>query len=630
MPPPAGRPGSPSRMPIPVIAQRLARAALQVALAAVSSFGAWWLAAGQFPDEHAVGQWVWLLAFLLPLRALAYWPFGLYGGLWRYASVRELAAIVGAVATGSMAIALLGRGIDPFAAAPAGFVVADGLLLVFLLGGVRVVRRIPADRHGHAARRRVLVFGAGDAGAMILRDMLYRRESPYGPVGVIDDDPAKRGLRLHGVTVLGGRESIDDAMRRLAPDEVLIAIPSANLATLRAIVTALQPYEVPIKTLPSIHELPECHVELAHIRPLALEDLLTRPVVGLDHTAVHELMRGRRVLVTGAGGSIGSELCRQVLRWEPETLVLLERHENALFWLTNELQPRVPRATRIVRVLADVTNERQIDQVLSDTRPHIVFHAAAHKHVPMLEDQVAEAVRNNVFGTLALAQAAERHHVERFVLISTDKAVAPVSVMGATKRLCEVIVQALMRNSPMRCCAVRFGNVLGSNGSVTQVFLRQIRAGGPVTVTDPEMRRYFMLISEAVELVTQAATLAEPGTVYLLDMGDPIRIVDLARQLIRLAGYRPDIDIPIEFTGVRAGERLEETLYAADELAVTCQTLGLLRVVSRELPEAADVRRELTRLRRAIDTRTAHLDLELLIDALSFGRAEPATRAQAG
>ena len=344
---------------------------------------------------------------------------------------------------------------------------------------------------------------------------------------MIDDDPAKHGLRLHGVKVVGGRGTLDEAMAALAPQEVLVAIPSASLATLRAIVTALQPYEVAIKTLPSIRELPECHVELAQIRPLALEDLLTRPVVGLDEAPVRALIRGSRVMVTGAGGSIGSELCRQMLRWKPESLILVERHENALFWLTSELRHHDLQSTRLVPALVDVTNQAQVDRLFADTRPHVVFHAAAHKHVPLLEDQVGEAVRNNVFGTLTVARAAERHGAGRFVLISTDKAVDPVSVMGATKRLCELIVQVLMKDRPTRCCAVRFGNVLGSNGSVTQVFVRQIKAGGPVTVTDPRMERYFMLISEAVELVTHAAALAERGTVYVLDMGDPIKIVDL-------------------------------------------------------------------------------------------------------
>jgi FlaA1/EpsC-like NDP-sugar epimerase len=388
-------------------------------------------------------------------------------------------------------------------------------------------------------------------------------------------------------------------MSGLAPDEVLVAMPSASLATLRQIVSALQPYKVPIKTLPSLRELPECHVEIAQIRALSMDDLLTRPAVGLDAGPVRRLIEGRRVLVTGAGGSIGSELCRQILAWAPESLVLLERHENALFWLTNELAA-LGRPARLVPALVDITDEAAIERLLASERPHIVFHAAAHKHVPMLENQVREAVRNNVFGTFTLARAAERHGVERFVLISTDKAVHPSNVMGATKRACELIVQVLMRESATRCCAVRFGNVLGSNGSVTQVFLRQIKAGGPVTVTHPDMKRYFMLISEAVELVQQAAAMAEPGTVYVLDMGEPVSIVDLARQIIRLAGYRPDADIPITFTGLRPGERLDERLVADDERVGNGGTKGILTITAAALPEPEAFGRSLGQLEAAL------------------------------
>jgi FlaA1/EpsC-like NDP-sugar epimerase len=470
------------------------------------------------------------------------------------------------------------------------------------------------------------VVGAGDAGAMILRDMLYRADSPYEPVGVVDDDPAKHGLRIHGVRVLGGRDRLAETIGRVWPDEVLIAIPSARLSTLRSIVQALQPYDLPIKTLPSIRELPECRVELTQIRPLAMEDLLTRPVVGLDGRAVDELIRGRRVLVTGAGGSIGSELCRQVLRSRPAELVLVERHENALFWLTNELMAAGPGATRVVPALVDITHAETVQRLLADVRPHIVFHAAAHKHVPLLEAQVGEAVRNNIFGTLTLARAAERFGVERFVLISTDKAVDPVSAMGATKRVCELIVQSLFRRSPTRFCAVRFGNVLGSNGSVALVFLRQIKAGGPVTVTDPEMRRYFMLISEAVELVTQAAAVAEPGTVYVLDMGEPIRILDMARQMIRLAGYRPDVDIPIHFTGLRPGERLEESLVDENERVLGCETRGLMRVVPDHSVAPEELSSALGHLWQAIHDPSRPVELSTLREIVS-ARRRPAPRS---
>ena len=588
---------APRRMPSSPVPSRLPRAALQVALAAVSSGVAWWLAEGlPAPGAAAAwaGSWLALLPWLLAVRAATFWPFGLYSGLWRYAGMRELASIAAAVATGSAVFAVIAVGLRRFRPLPLVFYVIDALLLALLLGGVRIARRLLREGGRREDRRRVLVYGAGDAGEMILRDMQRRPDSPYEAVGILDDDPRKRGLQVRGVRVVGGRDQLARAMTQLAPDEVLVAMPSASLATLRQIVSALQPYKVPIKTLPSLRDLPECHVEIAQIRALSVDDLLTRPVVGLDPEPVRRLIEGRRVLVTGAGGSIGSELGRQILNWAPESLVMLERHENALFWLTNELVG-LGRPGRLVPALVDITDAPAVDRLFAAERPHIVFHAAAHKHVPMLEDQVREAVRNNVFGTLALARAAERHGVERFVLISTDKAVHPVSVMGATKRACELIVQVLMRGSATRCCAVRFGNVLGSNGSVTQVFLRQIKAGGPVTVTDPDMKRYFMLISEAVELVQQAAAKAEPGTVYVLDMGEPVSIVDLARQLIRLAGYRPDADIPITFTGLRPGERLDERLVADDE-QVDGGAKGVLTVTAAALPSPEDFGRALCEL----------------------------------
>jgi FlaA1/EpsC-like NDP-sugar epimerase len=590
-------------MPVPALLDRASRVAIQAALIAASSWLAWWIADGRPPAGASIDGWIAVLPLLVAVRTLALVPFGLHAGVWRYTGARELAAIGAAAGTGSAVLAAIAM--TPLAAAdvPPRFLVIDSLVVTLLLGAVRLASRLPAGRPRTQGRRRVLVYGAGDAGEMILRDMRRRSDSPYEAVGIVDDDPAKLGLRIHGVRVVGGRDRLPAAMAALAPDEVLLAMPSAGLATLRAIVDALQPYRVPIKTLPSLRELPVCHVEIAQIRELALEDLLPRPVVGLAEGPVRALVEGRRVLVTGAGGSIGSELCRQILRWRPASLVLLERHENALFWLARELQARAPGAP-LVPVLADVTDAARIARLFAAERPEIVFHAAAHKHVPMLEAHPCEAVRNNVFGTLTIARAAERCGTDRFVLISTDKAVSPASVMGASKRMAELIVQVLMRESPTRCTAVRFGNVLGSSGSVVQVWLRQIKAGGPVTVTDPAMRRYFMLIAEAVELVQQAAALAEPGSVYALEMGEPMAVVDLARRLIRLAGYRPDIDVPIVFTGVRPGERLEERLVGPDESVGEAPARGLMVVRPHDLPPRDLLEARLGVLERLV--RTGH------------------------
>jgi FlaA1/EpsC-like NDP-sugar epimerase len=594
-----------------VVVARAGKGVLQIALAAVSVVFSWSVAGGSWPNGGAHDPLMAVFLTAVAVRGLIFWPFGLYGGLWRYASVRELTQILLAAGAGSiltsLAVGALGRLHD----VPDGFFVIDAMAIVFLLGGVRVLSRV---RRGSAhPRRRVLVIGAGDAGAMILREMLHRSDSPYQPVGLIDDDPAKRGLRIHGVSVVGGRDRLEDAVRRLAPDEVLVAIPSATLATLRAIVASLAAYRVPIKTLPNLRELPECHVELAQIRSLAMEDLLPRPAVDLGGPAVRALLAGRCVLVTGAGGSIGSELCRQILRCAPTRLVALDRNENALFWLLDELRRTPGHDGAVVPALLDVTSESAVERLFAEARPDVVFHAAAYKHVPLLEHQVAEAVRNNVFGTLAVARAAERHGAARFVLISTDKAVLPVSVMGATKRLCELIVQVLMKDSPMRCCAVRFGNVLGSNGSVVQVWLRQIKAGGPVTVTDPAMQRYFMLVSEAIALVQHAAAQAAAGTVYVLDMGDPIRIGDLARHVIGLTGYRPDVDVPIVTTGARPGERLVERLVAPDEILEPCPAPGLRIVSARSRPSPLALLARLGMLQRLVDAGNATATLDLLM-----------------
>jgi len=590
--------------------RRLARAILQLILSAISASAAWWMTAprGEFSQFEGA-----LLGLVVVVRAATFWPLGVYTSVWRYTGAVEIAKLTGAVAAGSglLGVLIVAGGVHP----PLAWLAADALLLGFFLSAVRIVPRVWHQPRSTAHRRRLLVIGAGDAGAMILREIRNRNDSPYAVVGLIDDDPAKHGLQVHGVTVLGGRDRLGEAVAMLRPDEILVAIPSATLVTLRAIVDALQRYRIPIKTLPNIRELPECHVELAQIRPLALEDLLARPVVALDSGPVRDLLGARRVLVTGAGGSIGSELCRQILRTEPDVLVLVERHENALFWVTRELEPLVPSSTKLVPTLLDVTDETGLEALMRGTAPDVVFHAAAHKHVPLLESNAREAVRNNILGTLTLARVAERHRVDRFVLVSTDKAVSPASVMGATKRACELVVQVLMKNSPTRFCAVRFGNVLGSNGSVTQVFLRQIRAGGPVTVTHPDMQRYFMLTSEAVELVTHAAVLAERGTVYTLEMGEPVRVIDLARRLIRLAGYRPDIDITITTTGLRPGERLEESLVDAGEHEQATPVAGIrrtrpARAIARQLvdhelnrllamvecDEAEDVRQALARV----------------------------------
>jgi FlaA1/EpsC-like NDP-sugar epimerase len=510
-------------------------------------------------------------------------PFRLYEGLWRYTGIWDLRNIIAGVVSSTLvffAMVRWGLGLTEY---PRVIYIIDCLLLIFFMGGIRLARRIYREL-GHLQReKRVLIFGAGDAGEMIVRDMKNNPFYDYEPIGFVDDDPAKVGKAIHGVRVLGTREALQSIIASERPDEVLVAIPRAEPATIRGVVRALEPYKVPIKTLPSLRDVLDGKLTVSQIRNLSVEDLLARRAVRLDPARLRHLVTGRRVLVTGAGGSIGSELCRQVAALDPSVLVLLERYENGLYAVANDLEGRAGAAL-VCPAIGDVTDAGRVSALLAEHRPEIIFHAAAHKHVPLMQLNPCEAVKNNVLGTHTLAQAAERYGVERFILISTDKAVNPTSVMGATKRVAEMVVQSMTSWSQTCFVAVRFGNVLGSNGSVVPRFLEQIEAGGPVTLTHPEMRRFFMLIPEAVQLVLHAAALGHAGTVYVLEMGEQVRIVDMARNLIRLAGFVPEDEIPITFVGVRPGEKLFEELVGEDETLEPCGVENLRRVRPRRLP----------------------------------------------
>jgi FlaA1/EpsC-like NDP-sugar epimerase len=540
--------------------------AAQLILVAVSNRIAFQLRFdGDIPAWALVAFWQ-MLPWLVAIRALCFFPFRVYEGLWRYTSVYDLQSLVGGIVVSS--IVFYGVANSPFGPPtyPRSIFIIDAGVLVLLLGGVRLARRLllefPVSRPG----RRVLIYGAGDAAALIVRDMRTSRQYQYAPVGLVDDDPKKLGRRIHGVAVLGNRTNVPRILEEYHPDEVLIAIPSADAPVVRAIVRAFEPFKIPIKTLPNLRDIIDGKVEVGQIRNLAVKDLLTRAPIGLDPRPLRDLIAGRRVMVTGAGGSIGSELCRQIALLQPAALLMFERYENSLHEIRLELQDACP-SFRLSAVVGDVTDEARVGEVLRQHRPEIVFHAAAHKHVPLMEENPCEAVKNNVRGTRILAAAAAFHGIERFILISTDKAVNPTSVMGASKRLAELVVQIQANRSRTSFSIVRFGNVLGSNGSVVPRFMNQIRRGGPVTLTHPEMHRFFMLIPEAVQLVLHAASRAESGTTYVLDMGEPVKLLDMARDLIRLAGLVPDVDIKIEFVGLRPGEKLFEELVGPDELA---------------------------------------------------------------
>jgi len=507
---------------------------------------------------------------VLAIRVFFFYRFGLFRSLWRYTGAKDLVGILWATTLSTAGLVLfLVLGFSSF---PRSIVVIDWLVAVTLIGGLRFAIRyafraqLTLAPPTETAKHRVLLVGAGDAGEMLLREIHQRHGARYHAVGFLDDDHHKLGEHIHGVQVLGRIADLPRIAVDQRVDEVLIAIPSASGQQMRRIVEECKAADVRFKTIPGLDHLIDGRVTVNQLRNVAIDDLLGRDSVQLDMAAISDAMEGHVVMVTGAGGSIGSEICRQLCRFRPSALLLVERAENNLFHVHRELLAKHP-GVPLVPCIADVGDRTRMTELFEAHRPTVLFHAAAHKHVPMMEWNPGEAVKNNVFGTRTLADLAHRFEVERFVMISTDKAVNPTSVMGASKRVAEIYVQALSQRSRTRFVTVRFGNVLGSAGSVIPIFQEQIAAGGPVTVTHPEMKRYFMTIPEASQLVLQAGTMGEGGEIFILDMGEPVRIADLARDLITLSGLKPDVDVAIEFTGVRPGEKLFEELSVDSEKA---------------------------------------------------------------
>jgi len=582
----------------PVVTTRRAWVLLADALLAVAgNYLAFWL---RFDGTIPAAYWMlWLqtVPCLVLIRGLTFIAFHLYDSVWQYVGLRDLRAIAISVSVSNVLFCLLIRGVLELRAYPRSVFVTDLVLMVFLMGAVRVSWRLGREYLANARTKSVLIFGAGDAGEAMVREILNGGEHGYRPVGFVDDDPAKVGQRIHGVPVLGTRADLPRIIAQTNPSEVLVAIARPTPQMLRQVVKALESHKLPIKAVPHLRDLLDGRARLHEVRDLAAADLLGRAPLGLDVETAKHLVEGKRVLVTGAGGTIGSELSRQIAGLGPKSLVLFERYENALWAVERSVAGLTPGGT-VYSVIADVTDEQRVDEVLAEYRPQLILHAAAHKHVPLMELNPCEAIKNNVKGTRIVGEAAVRHRVEQFVLISSDKAVNPSSVMGATKRVAELLAMALAGRGPTGFMVVRFGNVVGSNGSVIPLFLEQIRAGGPVTVTHPDMRRYFMSIPEAVRLVLQAAALGENGALYVLDMGEEIRVVDMARNLIRLSGFIPDREIPIVFTGVRPGEKLSEELVASDETIEPSRLEGVRRVRSAPDRSAASLARDVADLER--------------------------------
>lgn len=508
-----------------------------------------------------------LLVVSVVLKIAVFIPFKLYKSLWRYAGMYELVSVfLASVITNGILFAYIAF-VERLA--PRSIFVIAGMIDVFFIGGSRLVyrlyRRLVLGRVIKIDNlKRVLVFGAGDAGAMIAKEMELHPELKYKLIAFMDDSPDKIGRKVNGIPILGGVEDVSDIVDKKSIDEIILAIPSAKPAVINNIYEQCSKTSCKVKILPSMSQLIDETIMLKKIKDVDIEDLLGRDPVMVDLENVAGYLGGKVVLVTGGGGSIGSELCRQIASYGPKRLLMLDNYENNLYSILNELNAKYPELDN-VPIIANVRELERLSEIFNEYKPSIVFHAAAHKHVPLMESHPEEAIKNNVFGTWNVASCADKYKADRFVLISTDKAVNPTNVMGATKRIAEMIIQALNTKSKTEYVAVRFGNVLGSNGSVIPLFKEQIEHGGPVTVTHPDITRFFMTIPEAVQLVIQAGAMAEGGEIFVLDMGEPVKIMDLAKNLIRLSGFEPNEDIDIEITGLRPGEKLYEELLMNEE-----------------------------------------------------------------
>jgi len=524
---------------------------------------------GRIPSQYMEDLWI-LILIALAVKVPIFYLQRLYHINWSYVSVRELMSVFKGGFYGSLLLGtvfFIMKATPAFAGFPRSILFIDFFLTVTLIGGFRAAKRVYLQfvKGFPVEGRRTLIVGAGDAGEQLLRSMLTSGHSDYLPIGFVDDDPAKLSTSIQGIKVLGTRKQIPQLVETYDIEELLIAIPSASSKVIKETVEIGRKAKVKsMKILPDISEILSGSVGLTDVREVQLEDLLGREPVKIDTQEIKSYLKDKTVLVTGAAGSIGSELCRQIAKFQPRELMMLDHEETGLFKIERELKEKFPVMERIA-ILGDIKDEGKMERVFTQHKPEVVFHAAAYKHVRMMKEHPDEAVKNNIFGTRVLGETAITGGAEKFILISTDKAVNPVGVMGMSKRAAEMVIQDLNQRGVTRFSAVRFGNVLGSRGSVIPIFREQIKKRGPVTVTDSRMRRYFMMTSEAVLLVLQAGAISEGGEIFVLDMGEPVNILDLAREMIRLSGYEPDTDIPITITGPGEDEKLFEDILTAEE-----------------------------------------------------------------
>lgn len=525
--------------------------------------------------EFKVDWWIWnnylkVIGIDILITLVVYYVFKLYKSMWRYASIIEVRRLLLAVYCSDFLRMLLYVFVLKVELPRSWYFLEPCMLLIlsstlrFLYRGMRSMKNdnpiFEQDKH----LINVMIIGAGEAGNMLLREIKRSSHLPMRVVCFIDDDPLKQGYYMNDVPIVGNRNSIGEMVKKYEVDEIYIALPSASINERRELMNICNDTGCKIKLLPGIYQLMNGEVKVSKLRNVEIEDLLGRDPISVNMNQIASYVENRTVMVTGGGGSIGSELCRQVAARHPRKLIIVDIYENNAYDIQMELRNAHPELNLDVRI-ASIRDGEKIDALFNEFRPEVVYHAAAHKHVPLMEDSPNEAIKNNVFGTLNVVKAADKYHVKRFVQISTDKAVNPTNIMGASKRMCEMIIQAFSRHSRTVFTAVRFGNVLGSNGSVIPLFKKQIAHGGPVTVTDKNIIRYFMTIPEAVSLVMQAGIFAKGGEIFVLDMGEPVKIDDLARNLIKLSGFTPDVDIPIIYTGLRPGEKLYEELLMDEE-----------------------------------------------------------------